>query len=151
MRCCWVPGMGVTGGTPLGFDVGAQGAGGTLPGLDLVCAQFVISQGVAAPHQRGAASFHEVIGRNANPWAVTCCHGLLPRTGHECCGCACACEQGVRGMRVGGQRKLIVPPELAYGRRGVGEIPPDATLEFEVQLLSIKSSPFGYRTKLVEG
>lgn len=57
----------------------------------------------------------------------------------------------MRGMRVGGQRKLIVPPELAYGPRGVGEIPGDATLEFEVQLLSIKNSPFGYRTKLVEG
>lgn len=54
-------------------------------------------------------------------------------------------------MRVGGQRKLIVPPDLAYGSRGVGEIPGDATLEFEVQLLSIKNSPFGFRTKLVEG
>ncbi|BDA42928.1 Peptidyl-prolyl cis-trans isomerase FKBP16-4, chloroplastic [Coccomyxa sp. Obi] len=86
-------GMGVTGGTPLGFDVGAKGAGGTLPGLDL----------------------------------------------------------GVRGMRVGGQRKLIVPPNLAYGEKGVGEIPPNATLDFEVELLSIKTSPFGYRTKIVEG
>ena len=51
--------MGVTGGSPLGFDVGARGAGGTLKGLDL----------------------------------------------------------GVRGMRVGGQRKLKVPPELGYGDR----------------------------------
>lgn len=59
--------------------------------------------------------------------------------------------QGVRGMRVGGQRKLIVPPELAYGSKGVGEIPPDATLEFEVQLLSVKTSPFGFQTKIVEG
>jgi len=59
--------------------------------------------------------------------------------------------QGVRGMRVGGQRKLLVPPELAYGSRGLGEIPPDATLEFEVELLSIKQSPFGFRSKLVEG
>ena len=40
--------------------------------------------------------------------------------------------QGVRGMRVGGQRKLIIPPELAYGKKGIGEVPPDATLEFEV-------------------
>ncbi|KAK9806053.1 hypothetical protein WJX73_009418 [Symbiochloris irregularis] len=86
-------GMGVTGGEPVGFDVGAQGAGGTLPGLDL----------------------------------------------------------GVRGMRSGGQRKLIIPPELAYGSKGVAEIPPNATLNFDVQLLSIKQNAFGYRTKIVEG
>ena len=42
--------------------------------------------------------------------------------------------QGVRGMRMGGQRKLIVPPGLAYGKKGIGEVPPDATLEFEVRL-----------------
>lgn len=39
----------------------------------------------------------------------------------------------------------------AYGERGMREIPPNATLTMDVQLLSIKSSPFGYRTKLVEG
>ncbi|CAL5222332.1 g4680 [Coccomyxa viridis] len=86
-------GLGVNGGEPLGFDVGAKAAGGTLPGLDL----------------------------------------------------------GVRGMRVGGQRKLIIPPGLAYGKKGIGEVPPDATLEFEVELLSVKTSPFGFRTKIVEG
>jgi len=86
-------GMGVTGGTPLGWDVGATGAGSTLLGLDL----------------------------------------------------------GVRGMRVGGRRVLRVPPALAYGKRGVGEIPPDATLIFDVELLSIKNSPLGYRVKVVEG
>ena len=41
--------------------------------------------------------------------------------------------QGVRGMRMGGQRKLIVPPELAYGKKGIGEVPPNAVLEFEVK------------------
>ncbi|CAL0321479.1 unnamed protein product [Lupinus luteus] len=58
---------------------------------------------------------------------------------------------GVRGMRVGGQRLLIVPPELAYGSRGVQEIPPNATIELDVELLSIKQSPFGTPVKIVEG
>jgi FKBP-type peptidyl-prolyl cis-trans isomerase len=86
-------GMGVTGGSPIGFDIGTDPKYGTLPGLDL----------------------------------------------------------GVRGMRVGGQRLLIVPPELAYGEKGIGEIPGNATLTFTVELLSIKTSPLGSRVKLVEG
>ncbi|KXZ50717.1 hypothetical protein GPECTOR_15g401 [Gonium pectorale] len=88
-------GMGVTGGTPLGFDVGttAGEAGSTLPGLDY----------------------------------------------------------GVRGMRVGGLRRVLVPPELAYGNLQVGEIPPNSTLTLDIELLSIKTNPLGYRTKLVEG
>ncbi|KAK4768963.1 hypothetical protein SAY86_027113 [Trapa natans] len=52
-------------------------------------------------------------------------------------------DLGVQGMRVGGQRLLIVPPELAYGSKGVQEIPPNATIELDVELLSIKQSPFG--------
>jgi FKBP-type peptidyl-prolyl cis-trans isomerase len=39
----------------------------------------------------------------------------------------------------------------AYGSQGIGEIPPDATLTLEVELLSIKNSPFGSRVKVVEG
>ncbi|PNH05901.1 Peptidyl-prolyl cis-trans isomerase FKBP16-4, chloroplastic [Tetrabaena socialis] len=88
-------GMGVTGGTPLGFNVGIEAgeAGGTLPGLDY----------------------------------------------------------GVRGMHVGGLRRVLVPPELGYGPLQVGEIPPNSTLTLDIELLSIKTNPLGYRTKLVEG
>jgi rhodanese-related sulfurtransferase len=52
-------------------------------------------------------------------------------------------EMGVLGMKVGGKRELIIPPELAYGRTGAGNtIPPDSTLKFEIELLDVTPPPF---------
>lgn len=47
-------------------------------------------------------------------------------------------DEGIIGMRVGGRRQLILPPELAYGSNRSGLIPPDATLVFEVRVVSAK-------------
>jgi FKBP-type peptidyl-prolyl cis-trans isomerase len=46
-------------------------------------------------------------------------------------------DQGVTGMKIGGKRRLTIPPSLAYGSTGSGAVPPNATIVFEVELVSI--------------
>ncbi len=49
-------------------------------------------------------------------------------------------DEGVKGMQVGGVRRLIIPPDLGYGAQGAGgAIPPNATLIFEIELLEIST------------
>jgi FKBP-type peptidyl-prolyl cis-trans isomerase len=48
-------------------------------------------------------------------------------------------DEGVAGMKIGGKRKLVIPPELGYGQRGAGSvIPPGAVLHFVVELLGVE-------------
>lgn len=47
-------------------------------------------------------------------------------------------SQGTQGMRVGGLRRVVLPPSLAYGSAGNGPIPPNATLVFEIELVAVQ-------------
>ncbi|MEK7628170.1 MAG: FKBP-type peptidyl-prolyl cis-trans isomerase [Patescibacteria group bacterium] len=49
-------------------------------------------------------------------------------------------DEGVAGMKVGEIRTLVIPPDLGYGSRGIGSIPPNSSLYFEVELVGIEDS-----------
>ncbi|HEY8100098.1 MAG TPA: FKBP-type peptidyl-prolyl cis-trans isomerase [Burkholderiaceae bacterium] len=81
----------------------------------------------AAPEQHGA-KFDSSIGRG--PFTFPLGAGMVIK----------GWDQGVVGMKVGGKRTLIIPADMAYGKRGAGGglIPPDAPLIFDVELLDVK-------------
>jgi FKBP-type peptidyl-prolyl cis-trans isomerase FkpA len=78
----------------------------------------------SAPENKGQ-QFDSSVG--AAPFAFTLGVGQVIR----------GWDQGVVGMRVGGQRRLVIPPALGYGANGTGPIPPNATLIFDIELLSV--------------
>jgi FKBP-type peptidyl-prolyl cis-trans isomerase len=51
-------------------------------------------------------------------------------------------DQGVPGMKVGGIRRLIIPSELAYGSEAQGPLPPNASLIFEIEVVTVEHPPF---------
>ena len=79
-----------------------------------------------APDNKGTV-FDTSVGRQ--PFALTLGAGQVIQ----------GWDQGLVGMQVGGLRRLVIPPDLGYGQRGSGNtIPPNATLIFDVELLSIQ-------------
>jgi len=78
-----------------------------------------------APQQHGA-QFDSSVGRSPFSFALGAGQ-VIP-----------GWDQGVQGMKVGGKRTLIVPASLGYGSNGIGPIPPNANLIFDVELLEVR-------------
>jgi FKBP-type peptidyl-prolyl cis-trans isomerase FkpA len=81
-------------------------------------------------HEDGARGDEFDSSRGGNPFSFTLGAGQV----------IAGWDEGLQGMAVGGQRTLILPPELGYGAQGAGGglIPPNATLEFEVELMDLQ-------------
>jgi hypothetical protein len=141
--------MGVTGGSPLGFDVGARGAGGTLKGLDLGV------RGMRVGGQRKLKVPPELgYGDRVGGWVGgRIGSGLAINWDQR----RERCKPAVQGChfrpasRAQPTSPLLTPACCCLCLQGVGEVPPGATLDINVELLSIKQDARGYQVKLVEG
>lgn len=127
--------LGIDGSAPASASISDEGYRGTPSGLkikdDLVGGGEELKVGkTAVVHYTGkfmdGRQFDSSIGKE--PFRFPTIGGQVIR----------GWEEGVVGMKVGGKRKLIVPPELAYGANGNASIPPNSKLYFEIELLKVE-------------
>lgn len=144
-------GIGVTGGSPFGFDVGQprDAPGSALPGIDLgirgmrVGGQRRLLVPPTLVRVKLTCRQCQADGQAVKAWPT---YHLL-----QCLAPSVQCHQSDQSRPATDICVLLHCVVQAYGDKGVGEIPPNATLQIDVELLSIKQSAFGSRVKLVEG
>lgn len=120
------------------FNLSAKSSTAELPRADLKVEELVVGDGPLADSGDtltvdyvGTLSdgqvFDSSLDKNA-PFTFTLGVGQVIR----------GWDEGLSGMRVGGKRVLTIPPDYGYGEVGVGPIPPNSTLKFEVELLNVE-------------
>jgi FKBP-type peptidyl-prolyl cis-trans isomerase FkpA len=115
---------------------GDSGTSGTPTGGSLVVEDITVGTGATAVS--GDTVTVHYIGALTNGAVFDTSYGRSPYTFRLGANQVIAgFDQGIVGMKVGGKRRLTIPPSLGYGSQGNGPIPPNSTLVFEVELVSI--------------